>query len=343
MSRRCAEGEGPARNRDQTPHRTRSATLPRTPRELRIQISTGTSYAKTYQGWWLFTFFSSSRQYGKNQSTSSSRTKSESTGTSSSRSDSRSFSATDGWSESVHKRPLLNPDEIGRFLSRIDDSRHAAYPGLLLAIMPGQHPLVARRVSYFQSRHFEGLFDPHPDHPPPPTLAEVARLAAARTATASIWESKTKPDIIEQLRKVSTPTKKPRRLPQKARDALIWGGLIGAVALGFFVQENWKNLEASIQSGTTAEQPTQSAAFDQGLADRRTWESWFNSLNGDAQAGAMFWGTERSKQNPKPCYLSIGSAAATFRQGCVAAKQFLDPTDVRRRTEPDYRQGWNSY
>ena len=57
----------------------------------------------------------------------------------------------------------------------------------------------------------------------------------------------------------------------------------------------------------------------------------------------MFWGTERSKQNPKPCYLSIGSAAATFRQGCVAAKQFLDPTDVRRRTEPDYRQGWNSY
>jgi type IV secretory pathway TraG/TraD family ATPase VirD4 len=305
--------------------------------------STGISYAKTYQGWWLFTFFSSSRQYGKNQSTSSSRTKSESTGTSSSRSDSRSFSATDGWSESVHKRPLLNPDEIGRFLSRIDDSRHPAYPGLLLAIMPGQHPLVARRVSYFQSIHFEGLFDPHPNHPPPPTLAEVARLAAARAATAKIWESKTKPDIIDQLRKVSTPAKKARRLPQKARDALIWGGLIAAVALGFFVQENWKNLEASIQSGTTAEQPTQSAAFDQGLADRRTWENWFNSLNGDAQAGAMFWATERSKQNPKPCYLSIGSAAATFRQGCVAAKQFLDPTDVRRRTEPDYRQGWNSY
>ena len=241
MSRRCAEGEGPARNRDQNSTSNTVGDFSTNTTGTADSNSTGTSYAKTYQGWWLFTFFSSSRQYGKNQSTSSSRTKSELTGTSSSRSDSRSFSATDGWSEFVHKRPLLNPDEIGRFLSRIDDSRHAAYPGLLLAIMPGQHPLVARRVSYFQSRHFEGLFDPHPDHPPPPTLAEVARLAAARTATASIWESKTKPDIIEQLRKVSTPTKKPRRLPQKARDALIWGGLIGAVALGFFVQENWKN------------------------------------------------------------------------------------------------------
>ena len=303
--------------------------------------SNGTSYAKTYQGWWLFTYFSSSRQYGNNRSTSTSRTKSDSTGTSSSRSDSRSFSATDGWSESVHKRPLLNPDEIGRFLSRIDESRHPAYPGLLLAIMPGQHPLVARRVSYFQSIHFEGLFDPHPDHPPPPTLAEVARLAAARAATARIWESKTKPDIIEQLRKVSTPAKKPRKLPQKARDALIWGGLIAAVTLGFYIHANWDRLGASLS--TTLEQPTQSAAFDRGRADRRTWENWFNGLNDDAHNGAAFWAGERSKSHPGSCYDGQGQVAGEFRKGCQYAKQFLDPTDVQRRTEPDYRQGWNSY
>ena len=39
---------------------------------------------------------------------------------------------------------------------------------------PGQHPLAARRINYFQSPKFEGCFDPHPDHPPPLTLAELA-------------------------------------------------------------------------------------------------------------------------------------------------------------------------
>ena len=261
-------------------------------------------------------------------------------GTSSSRSDSRSFSATDGWSESVHKRPLLNPDEIGRFLSRIDESRHPAYPGLLLAIMPGQHPLVARRVSYFQSIHFEGLFDPHPDHPPPPTLAEIARRAAAR-ASPKIKGTSATTDVLEQLRKISTPAKKTRRLPQQARDALIWGGLIAAVTLGFYIRANWDRLGASLS--TTLEQPTQSAAFDRGRADRRTWENWFNGLNDDAHNGAAFWAGERSKSHPGSCYDVQGQVAGEFRKGCLYAKQFLDPTDVRRRTEPDYRQGWNSY
>ena len=101
-------------------------------------------------------------------------------GTSSSRSDSQSNSKTDGWSDGVHKRPLLSPDEIGRFLSRIDDKSNPAYPGLILALMPGQHPLAARRINYFQSPKFEGCFDPHPDHPPPLTLAELATRDARR-------------------------------------------------------------------------------------------------------------------------------------------------------------------
>ena len=44
----------------------------------------------------------------------------------SSHSTSQSNSTTAGWSEGVHKRPLLSPDEIGRFLSRIDDKGHPA-------------------------------------------------------------------------------------------------------------------------------------------------------------------------------------------------------------------------
>jgi type IV secretory pathway TraG/TraD family ATPase VirD4 len=90
-----------------------------------------------------------------------------------SQSTSQSNSRTDGWSEGVHKRPLLSPDEIGRFLSRIDDKGDPAYPGLVLALTPGHHPLAARRINYFSSPKFEGCFDPHPDHPPPLTLAEL--------------------------------------------------------------------------------------------------------------------------------------------------------------------------
>lgn len=100
----------------------------------------------------------------------------------SSRSTSQSNSRTDGWSEGVHKRPLLSPDEIGRFLSRIDDKGNPAYPGVIVALMPGQHPLAARRVNYFNSPKFEGCFDPHPDHPPPLTLAQLAARDASRTA-----------------------------------------------------------------------------------------------------------------------------------------------------------------
>jgi len=91
-----------------------------------------------------------------------------------SRSKSRSDSATEGWSDSVHKRPLLNSDEIGRMLARIDDPDRPGYPGVVLALIPGEHPMLARRVNYFNSSRFAGYFDPHPNHPPPFTLAELA-------------------------------------------------------------------------------------------------------------------------------------------------------------------------
>lgn len=101
-----------------------------------------------------------------------------------SRATSESSSKTAGWSEGVHKRPLLSPDEIGRFFSRIDDRSNPAYPGLVVALMPGQHPVAARRINYFQSPKFEGCFDPHPDHPPPLTLAELAARDARRLVEA---------------------------------------------------------------------------------------------------------------------------------------------------------------
>ena len=106
----------------------------------------------------LFGFRGPLRQ--RNSSTSWGTTTSEAHGKSSSRSDSQSASSTAGWSDGIHKRPLLSPDEIGRFLSRIDDKNNPAYPGLVLALTPGHHPLAAHRINYFELAEIRGLLRP---------------------------------------------------------------------------------------------------------------------------------------------------------------------------------------
>jgi type IV secretory pathway TraG/TraD family ATPase VirD4/TPR repeat protein len=125
-------------------------------------------------------------------SNSQSQSQSKSNSASTSRSTSQSVSSTDGWSEAVHKRPLLNPDEVGRLLARVDDRDDPGYPGILLALMPGRHPLLVRRVNYFESRRFVGFFDPHPGHPPPPTLAELRSFASIAAKMMAEALAKTK-------------------------------------------------------------------------------------------------------------------------------------------------------
>jgi hypothetical protein len=209
--------------------------------------------------------------------------------------------------------------------------------------MPGQHPLVARRVSYFQSIHFEGLFDPHPNHPPPPTLRELARLKAARAKARDIWLSASAPSGEQQS---NDPPPQPGWFSKHKTELLVTAPFLalGAVVLAIIL------LAAPTQPDTATAQPASQSptaepisAFRQGLADRRAWEKWFGGLKDDMHEGAAFWAGERSKLNPGSCYDGSGRIAGDFRQGCLYAKQFLTPTDPRRKTEPEYRRGWNSY
>lgn len=71
---------------------------------------------------------------------------------------------TSGTSETVHRRPLISPDEIGQVFARIDDRNRAAYPGLGLALIAGQSPVAFRRVNYYEDLQFIGYFQSHPDH-----------------------------------------------------------------------------------------------------------------------------------------------------------------------------------
>jgi hypothetical protein len=79
--------------------------------------------------------------------------------------------------------------------------------------------------------------------------------------------------------------------------------------------------------------------FRKGLADRTDWENWFTAQTGDFKAGAEFWAGQRSLLTPQSCHQ--GSEA--FQAGCTAAIEKLAGADVLRKSEPDYKSGWNAY
>jgi type IV secretory pathway TraG/TraD family ATPase VirD4 len=79
-----------------------------------------------------------------------------------------------GTSESLHRRPLLPSDDLGRLFARIDDREHPAYPGLALALITGNDPVVVHRRHYFEDLQFIDCFSPHPDHKfLPPVTEEI--------------------------------------------------------------------------------------------------------------------------------------------------------------------------
>jgi type IV secretory pathway TraG/TraD family ATPase VirD4 len=151
--------------------------------------SQGSSFGLSYQMGKSFPFlrakpFNAHYSEGTNTSTSASRGSSsgdtfgqslsetggtsETTGTSRTYSRSTSIgwstSAGTGTSESLHLRPLIHPDELGRAFARIDDRQNRAYPGLALVIVTGFNPMIAFRSNYFEDAEFIDCFSPHPDH-----------------------------------------------------------------------------------------------------------------------------------------------------------------------------------
>ena len=82
-----------------------------------------------------------------------------------------------------------------------------------------------------------------------------------------------------------------------------------------------------------------SPSFRKGLTDRTTLEQWFSSQTGDFKAGAEFWAGQRSLPNPDTCH----QQSEAFQSGCMAAQEKFAVIDVLRKSEPDYRAGWNAF
>jgi len=80
-------------------------------------------------------------------------------------------------------------------------------------------------------------------------------------------------------------------------------------------------------------------SFHRGLVERTNWEEWFNGLSPEFQEGATFWAAQRSLSRPASCKTLSGPAA----NGCAAARARLALPDYLRKSDPEYRRGWNSY
>jgi hypothetical protein len=335
--------------------------------------SSGTSWGASRGSSWTYTglfrfLFSKSRtdQIGWNRSRSRGQNWGRSRSTSFSTSEQSGDSTTSGWAEGVHKRPLLNPDEIGRLLARVDDRRRPGYPGLVLALVPGEHPLLARRVNYFESAHFAGYFDPHPNHSPPPTLAELAQRAAAgvhRLQPRARRDRQTGMRLSRLLSRLTLATASVLKATVALAGIAIGIGLGAAFYLGEPVTDRLieamnkigqftgtapdKRPPTSV-SALPSERPSSSVsppdpAYAQGVADWDALQAWVTAQTGDRRAGVDYWSANRNVPGHASCdqqARTYSGNSAPFVIGCETARGKLAAIDTRR-ADPQYRSGFS--
>ena len=105
---------------------------------------------------------------------------------------------------------------------------------------------------------------------------------------------------------------------------------------------------APVESEQTASARTMPAlppsqAFLDGRKARIDNDAWFNGLLNDYRAGAEWWAAARSQAAKTHANCENGwGTSSPWVQGCRAAQATLTPSDIRRRSEPEFRAGWNS-
>ena len=112
---------------------------------------------------------SSSRSTSSSHSTGRTYTHTQTTGESHTEGTNESTTHTTGQNvaESFHKKPLIEYHEIRKYLGRVpeDETDHPAYPGLVLAMIGKEEPVLLRRSNYDQDHFFNGLYSKHPKFP----------------------------------------------------------------------------------------------------------------------------------------------------------------------------------
>jgi DNA-binding helix-hairpin-helix protein with protein kinase domain len=89
--------------------------------------------------------------------------------------------------------------------------------------------------------------------------------------------------------------------------------------------------------------PSPEERFQRGLADRTEWEQWVAVFSGEFRRGADWWAAHRNLPHAGTCNGPAAVMNQQFTLGCEAAKARLTSNDVKHKSDPDYRRGWNSY
>jgi ATP-dependent protease ClpP protease subunit len=84
-----------------------------------------------------------------------------------------------------------------------------------------------------------------------------------------------------------------------------------------------------------SEHPT----FTEGWKARLEYQAWFDALPATPfRDGAEYWAANRSNKVPPSC----DAPDFLWKSGCEEAKRRLDPSDLRRHADKDFKLGWNS-
>lgn len=166
---------------NQTTHNTGTSSS----KSWNTQQNTGTAFSDNWKAMPFFLrntagFFaaiSGKRQATRNSSTGTATSDGGSDTTQESSASMEGTTRGTGTNQSLHKRPLITPDEVGRYFGRLDDTSDPVYPGLGLTVLTGANPSPILRANYFDDTTFDRAFTSHPDHPKAdPVAGRIARL-----------------------------------------------------------------------------------------------------------------------------------------------------------------------
>lgn len=142
-----------------------------------LQSSSGMNWSHsstsgTSQSWSRSTSQGTSESWSDSFTRGTSESRSDSVTEGTSRTDGVTSGVTEGWTEgrnvgtaeTLHRRALISPDEIGKMFARVGHPDSPRYPGLALVLIAGAPPIMVRRVNYFEDPLFIARFEPHPDH-----------------------------------------------------------------------------------------------------------------------------------------------------------------------------------
>lgn len=152
--------------------------------------------------------------------------------------DGTSTSRTVAHAETLHKRPLVTPDEVGRLFGKRDNP-------MALVLASGEQPMVLRRIPYYRQTRLEGWYDWHPSHPrPETTAARQARLLQKHKA----WEARAalerqKSEEERRQRAILRAEEEERKARRERRRARLW--LAKGIALNaLFTWSVWAMMAA---------------------------------------------------------------------------------------------------